>query len=210
MPSSPWWKIVTKPQHQHWQYCVNIFFNKCLKKKYQHCDLVFIKELILCKCILILLIFAHLDIKWWYLLLSLLQKAVTKSFMLLSASVNSISSIPSPKKILLTSFPSSLYIVQFCWPVYQCRKAFLRNIAVNCSEILLKISWNINYDNLMKGVIKFLKKESHWTGDTCMAVELPINVAAMGSPRGGTSQTATYSTWFSFRSRIQLILVLSQ
>ena len=46
----------------------------------------------------------------------------------------------------------------------------------------------------MKGVIKFLTKESHCTGDTCMAVELPINVAAMGSPRGGTSQTATYST----------------
>ena len=60
MPSSPLWKIVTKPQYQHWQCCVNIFFNKCLKKKYQHCDLVFIKELILCKCILILLVFTHL------------------------------------------------------------------------------------------------------------------------------------------------------
>jgi len=36
---------------------------------------------------------------------------------LLSASVNSISSMPSP--------------------VYQCKKAFRRNMAVNCSEILL-------------------------------------------------------------------------
>ncbi|EPS64387.1 hypothetical protein M569_10395, partial [Genlisea aurea] len=36
----------------------------------------------------------------------------TRSFMLLSASVNSISSIPSP--------------------VYQCKKAFLLNMAVNC------------------------------------------------------------------------------
>merc|ERR1712020_567080 len=41
----------------------------------------------------------------------------TKSFMLDSASVNSISSIPSP--------------------VYQCKKALRLNIAVNCSEIRL-------------------------------------------------------------------------
>uniref|UniRef100_F7A3J4 Uncharacterized protein n=1 Tax=Ciona intestinalis TaxID=7719 RepID=F7A3J4_CIOIN len=41
--------------------------------------------------------------------------------MLLSASVNSISSIPSP--------------------VYQWRKALRLNIAVNCSEIRLKSSW---------------------------------------------------------------------
>ncbi|KAF3856769.1 hypothetical protein F7725_017492 [Dissostichus mawsoni] len=45
----------------------------------------------------------------------------TKSFMLLSASVNSISSIPSP--------------------VYQWRKALRLNIAVNCSEIRLNSSW---------------------------------------------------------------------
>merc|ERR1711912_109201 len=45
----------------------------------------------------------------------------TKSLMLLSASVNSISSIPSP--------------------VYQCKKAFRLNIAVNCSLILLNNSW---------------------------------------------------------------------
>merc|ERR1711920_236625 len=45
----------------------------------------------------------------------------TKSFMLDSASVNSISSIPSP--------------------VYQCKKALRLNIAVNCSEIRLKSSW---------------------------------------------------------------------
>merc|ERR1719191_2448147 len=45
----------------------------------------------------------------------------TKSFMLLSASVNSISSIPSP--------------------VYQWRKAFRRNIPVKYSATRLNISW---------------------------------------------------------------------
>merc|ERR1712198_590133 len=64
--------------------------------------------------------------------------------MLDSASVNSISSMPSP--------------------VYQWRKAFLLNIAVNCSEILLKSSW--------------------------MAVEFPIKVAAILRPLGGISHTA--------------------
>merc|ERR1712179_394995 len=44
-----------------------------------------------------------------------------RSFMLDSASVNSISSIPSP--------------------VYQWRKALRLYMAENCSEILLKISW---------------------------------------------------------------------
>merc|ERR1719367_681555 len=68
----------------------------------------------------------------------------TKSFMLDSASVNSISSIPSP--------------------VYQCKKALRLNMAVNCSEIRLNNSW--------------------------MAVEFPINVAAILRPRGGMSQTA--------------------
>merc|ERR1712225_232084 len=45
----------------------------------------------------------------------------TKSFMLLSASVNSISSIPSP--------------------VYQCKNALRRNMPVNCSATRLNISW---------------------------------------------------------------------
>merc|ERR1711868_149520 len=45
----------------------------------------------------------------------------TRSFMLDSASVNSISSIPSP--------------------VYQWRKALRRNMAVNCSPTRLNISW---------------------------------------------------------------------
>merc|ERR1719473_653861 len=45
----------------------------------------------------------------------------TKSFMLDSASVNSISSIPSP--------------------VYQCKKALRLNIAVNCSATRLNMSW---------------------------------------------------------------------
>merc|ERR1712225_165726 len=67
----------------------------------------------------------------------------TRSFMLDSASVNSISSIPSP--------------------VYQWRKALRRNIAVNCSEIRLNISW--------------------------MAVELPMKVALILRPLGGMSHT---------------------
>merc|ERR1711972_942635 len=68
----------------------------------------------------------------------------TKSFMLDSASVNSISSIPSP--------------------VYQWRKAFRLNIAVNCSLTRLNSSW--------------------------MAVELPMKVEAILRPRGGMSHTA--------------------
>jgi len=60
-----------------------------------------------------------------------------------SASVNSISSIPSP--------------------VYQCKNAFLLNIAVNCSAILLNISW--------------------------IAVELPTKVTDIFNPFGGISHT---------------------
>lgn len=59
-----------------------------------------------------------------------------------SASVNSISSIPSP--------------------VYQCKNAFLLNIAVNYSETLLNISY--------------------------IAVEFPIKVEAIFKPLGGISQ----------------------
>merc|ERR1711935_946132 len=62
--------------------------------------------------------------------------------MLDSASVNSISSIPSV--------------------VYQCKKAFLLNIAVNCSPTLLNISW--------------------------IAVELPTKVTDIFNPFGGISQ----------------------
>merc|ERR1712060_451083 len=67
----------------------------------------------------------------------------TRSFMLLSASVNSISSIPSP--------------------VYQCRNAFRRNIAVKYSATRLNISW--------------------------MAVELPRKDTAIFRPFGGMSHT---------------------
>merc|ERR1719346_62136 len=70
----------------------------------------------------------------------------TRSFMLLSASVNSISSMPSP--------------------VYQWRKAFRRNIAVNCSLILLKSSW--------------------------MAVLFPAKATAILRPFGGMSQTDAF------------------
>merc|ERR1719197_326050 len=67
----------------------------------------------------------------------------TRSFMLDSASVNSISSIPSP--------------------VYQCRNALRRNMAVNCSDTRLNISW--------------------------MAVELPMKVELILRPLGGISHT---------------------
>merc|ERR1719409_2325948 len=66
----------------------------------------------------------------------------TRSFMLDSASVNSISSMPSP--------------------VYQWRKAFRRNMEVNCSATRLNISWT--------------------------AVELPTKSAAILRPLGGMSQ----------------------
>ncbi|KAK4718740.1 hypothetical protein R3W88_017078 [Solanum pinnatisectum] len=61
--------------------------------------------------------------------------------MLLSASVNSILSIPSP--------------------VYQCKKAFLLNMAVNCSLT----RWNIS----------------------CIEVEFPMKVDAIFRPIGGIS-----------------------
>ena len=67
----------------------------------------------------------------------------TRSFMFDSASVNYISSIPSP--------------------VYQWRKAFLLNMAVNCSATRLYISW--------------------------IAVEFPRKVTLILSPLGGISQT---------------------
>uniref|UniRef100_A0A182J331 Uncharacterized protein n=1 Tax=Anopheles atroparvus TaxID=41427 RepID=A0A182J331_ANOAO len=59
----------------------------------------------------------------------------TRSFMLLSASVNSISSMPSP--------------------VYQCKKALRRNIAENCSEMRLNSSWMavvlpMNVDDILR------------------------------------------------------------
>lgn len=59
-----------------------------------------------------------------------------------SASVNSISSMPSP--------------------VYQCKNAFLLNMAVNYSATLLNISW--------------------------IAVEFPTKVTAILRPLGGMSQ----------------------
>merc|ERR1712022_88501 len=77
------------------------------------------------------------DASWycWY--------SETRSFMLDSASVNSISSIPSP--------------------VYQWRNALRRNIAVNCSAILLNSAW--------------------------MDVEFPTKVDNILRPLGGMSQT---------------------
>ncbi|KAK4730258.1 hypothetical protein R3W88_023246 [Solanum pinnatisectum] len=63
--------------------------------------------------------------------------------MLLSASVNSISSIPSP--------------------MYQCKKAFLLNMAVTCSLTRRNIS--------------------------CIEVEFPMKVDAIFRPVGGISHT---------------------
>jgi hypothetical protein len=54
------------------------------------------------------------------------------------------------------------YISSIPSPVYQCKKAFLLNIAVNCSETLLNISW--------------------------IAVEFPMKVTAIFNPLGGISQ----------------------
>merc|ERR1711978_24884 len=84
----------------------------------------------------------------------------TKSFMLDSASVNSISSMPSP--------------------VYQCKKALRRNMAVNCSEMRLNSSW--------------------------MAVELPMKVAAIFRPRGGMSQTAVLTLLGIHSTKYELFL----
>ena len=89
----------------------------------------------------------HFEFLWeknvtWYCWYSAIR-----SFILLSASVNSISSIPSP--------------------VNQCRKAFLLNMRVNWSEILLKISW--------------------------MEVEFPMKVPDMVMPLGGMLQTAVFT-----------------
>merc|ERR1719430_719405 len=71
----------------------------------------------------------------------------TKSFMLDSASVNSISSMPSP--------------------MYQWRKAFLLNIAVNCSPTLLNNDW--------------------------IEVVFPIKVDDILRPLGGMSQQAVFT-----------------
>lgn len=79
-------------------------------------------------------------------------------FMLLSASVNSISSIPSP--------------------VYQCKKALRLNMAVNCSEIRRNNSW--------------------------IAVEFPIKVPAILSPRGGMSHTAVFTLFGTHSTKYEL------
>merc|ERR1712002_863446 len=84
----------------------------------------------------------------------------TRSFILDSASVNSISSMPSP--------------------VYQCKKAFLLNIAVNCSPILLNNSW--------------------------MAVEFPMKVAAILRPLGGISHTAVFTLFGIHSTKYELFL----
>merc|ERR1719370_1839919 len=65
-------------------------------------------------------------------------------------------------------------------PVYQWRKAFRRNIAVNCSEILLNNSW--------------------------IAVELPMNVADILRPLGGMSHTAVLILFGIHSTKYELFL----
>merc|ERR1719512_591352 len=65
-------------------------------------------------------------------------------------------------------------------PVYQCRNALRRNIAVNCSEILLNSSW--------------------------MAVELPMNVADILRPLGGMSHTAVLMLFGIHSTKYELFL----
>merc|ERR1719260_241450 len=65
-------------------------------------------------------------------------------------------------------------------PVYQWRKALRRNIAVNCSDILLNNSW--------------------------MAVELPIKVADILRPLGGMSHTAVLILFGIHSTKYELFL----
>merc|ERR1712070_936136 len=87
----------------------------------------------------------------------------TRSFMLDSASVNSISSMPSP--------------------VYQWRKAFLRNIAVNCSATRFHVSWT--------------------------AVELPTNVVDILSPLGGISQMDDFTLFGIHSTKYEEFLLMT-
>ena len=91
-------------------------------------------------------------IKWlhtWYCTYS-----NTRSFTFDPVFVNSISSVPSP--------------------IHQCKNALCWNIAVDCSEMCLKISW--------------------------IAVVLPLNIADIRRPRGVMSLTATF-TFFGIHSK---------
>merc|ERR1719193_2818586 len=65
-------------------------------------------------------------------------------------------------------------------PVYQWRKALRRNIAVNCSDILLNNSW--------------------------MAVELPMKVADILRPLGGMSHTAVLILFGIHSTKYELFL----
>ena len=65
-------------------------------------------------------------------------------------------------------------------PVYQCRYAFLLNIAVNCSDILLNNSW--------------------------MAVVLPTKVEDIFSPFGGMSHTAVFTLFGIHSTKAELFL----
>lgn len=92
----------------------------------------------------------------------------TRSFMLDSArrKMNHIVLIPLPKSSHHFSrhiLPSVNSISSIPSPVYQCKKAFLLNIAVNCSLTRLKRSW--------------------------MAVVLPMKVPDILRPTGGMSQS---------------------
>ncbi|XP_034910620.1 uncharacterized protein [Populus alba] len=71
--------------------------------------------------------------------------------MLLSASVNSISSIPSP--------------------VYQCKKALRRNMAVNCSLTLLNISWiDVEFPTKVDAIVRPFGAISHTLDFTLLGI----------------------------------------
>ena len=105
--------------------------------------------------------------------------------MLLSASVNSISSIPSPvdsESYWLNLFRNTSFAMLLtCVPMQESFPA------EHCCELLR---------DPLEDFLENVFKQDLTTVDTWIAVELPIKVAAMGRPRGGTSQTATFFSKF--------------
>ena len=122
---------------------------------YQHCDLVFIKELILCKCILILLVFTHLytltgDICCFHSFKKLLPNRSCCS------RLPWIPSHPFPPLKNLIDFFSILVV--HCTILLTCIPVQKSLPAEHCCELLRNSLEDFLKHNLMKGVIKFLKK----------------------------------------------------
>ena len=85
----------------------------------------------------------------------------------------------------ISLFKMPLTISSMPSPVYQCKKALRRNIAVNCSEIRLNSSWiAVLLPNQITSLcLSFL----HRLGS------LPMKVADIFRPRGGMSHTAVFT-----------------